>query len=78
MAFRALALNALQAANQCYGDRLRIFPVCVYDKVRDIIMRDANGGSISSVRIASEVRSSEHVQREQSSGPAQCCTEMCL
>lgn len=47
IAFRSLALNA--KANQCFGDRLKVFSTCIYMHSGRLIMKDANGGSVSSI-----------------------------
>jgi FkbM family methyltransferase len=47
IAFRSLALNA--KANQCFGDRLRVFSLCIYMHVGELILKDAAGGSVSSI-----------------------------
>ena len=47
IAFRSLALNA--KANQCFGDRLRVFSMCIYMHFGELILKDATGGSVSSI-----------------------------
>ena len=68
IAFRSLALNA--KANQCFGDRLRVFPTCIYMHFGELVLKDAAGGSVSSIV-------DESVGPAQSMGPTlrvQCVT----
>ena len=46
-AFRSLALNA--RANQCFGDRLKIYSLCIYMNFGDFVLKDALGGSGASI-----------------------------
>ena len=55
IAFRSLALNA--KANQCFGDRLRVFSLCIYMHFGELVLKDAMGGSVSSIVDASSPES---------------------
>jgi FkbM family methyltransferase len=47
VAFRKLALNA--KANQCFGDRLKIFSSCIYLDFGKLNLNDGKGNSMSSI-----------------------------
>lgn len=47
VAFRKLALNA--KANQCFGDRLKVFSSCIYLDDGELYLNDEKGNSMSSI-----------------------------
>jgi FkbM family methyltransferase len=47
IAFRKLALNA--KANQCFGDRLKVFSSCIYLHFGELFLNDEKGNSMSSI-----------------------------
>jgi FkbM family methyltransferase len=47
IAFRSLALNA--KANQCFGDRLKVFPLCIYMSSGEFALTNARGRSMAAI-----------------------------
>lgn len=58
IAYRHLILNAV--ANHCFGDRLKVFPYCIHSHTGSMGLKNAFGGSGSTLSLSNE--DSSHVQ----------------